>query len=267
VREKLIQSFQELADSVVAFIPTLAVGLGLFILGLIVAKIIEKVLRLILTRMHFDNLVGRAGIDKMLQKIGLRQEISHFIPRLVYFLVLLLMARTLADVLEWVAVSNALAAFFAYMPNLAAALILLVLGTAAGQFAGTMVTQAAESSGIEFAPTLGRVVSSLIMFIIGIMALTQLQIDTEMIRLVTSFLMAGAAIAFGLSFGLGARDVTRHVIAGFYAKKILQVGETLEIGGQQGVLTSITATHTILESGDQRVTISNGRFLDEIAKQ
>ena len=99
------------------------------------------------------------------------------------------------------------------------------------------------------------------------MAMTQLKVDTEMIRLVSSFIMAGAAIAFGLSFGLGAREITRNVIAGFYARKLLDVGKVVEVGGQQGILKAITATHAILEGKGQTITLANAIFMDEVAKQ
>jgi hypothetical protein len=68
-------------------------------------------------------------------------------------------------------------------------------------------------------------------------------------------------------FGLGSRDITRNVLAGFYARKILQVGERLEIGGQAGVLRSITATHAILEHEDQSISVANAAILDQVAKQ
>ena len=91
-----------------------------------------------------------------------KKQLNHFLPRLVYFLLLLLFAKTGADALGLVAISNALGSLFAYLPNLIAALLLVVIGTTAGQFAGRTVTQAARESGIEFAAMLGRVVSALI---------------------------------------------------------------------------------------------------------
>ena len=155
MKEKLIASFQNLMDTVAAAAPKVVAGIGLLILALIVAKVVEKVLKVILVRMRFDSLVERAGVDKMLRRVGIRQQLDHFIPRLVYFLLLFLMAKTVADTLGWVAMSDALAAFFTYLPNLIAALLLLVLGTAAAQAVGSIVAQAAESAGIEFGPSLG----------------------------------------------------------------------------------------------------------------
>ena len=45
------------------------------------------------------------------------------------------------------------------------------------------------------------------------------------------------------------------------------IGRPLEIAGQRGTLRAITATHVILESGDQSTTVANAVVLDQIAKQ
>ena len=150
-----------------------------------------------LVRVRFDKLAEKTGIDKALQRIGLRQQLNIFLPKLAYFLVLFLLAKTASDALGLAAISNAIGAFFAYLPNIIAALLLLILGTTVGQFAGEMITQAAESAGVESAPALGKLVSALIIFIVAMMAIGQLKIDTEMVRIVTSFFL-------GRGFGLWA---------------------------------------------------------------
>ena len=89
-----------------------------------------------------------------------------------------------------------------------------------------------------------------------------------MVRIVTSFILGGGALAFGLAFGLGTRDVVRNITAGFYLRKHLIVGERVEIVGQTGILRSITATHVVLEGDNAtEISVSNGTFLDQVAKQ
>lgn len=267
MQERLFVAFHNLIDTVVVTTPKVLVGLLLVVAGVLFAKIVEKVLRTILVRVRFDSLIERAGVDRALQRIGLRQQLNLLVPRIVYFLVLFLLAKTGADALGLTAVSDAIGAFFSYLPNIIAALLLLVLGSTAAQFVGNMVTQAAENSGIDFAPSLGKLVSALIFFIVGVMAISQLKFDTEMVRIVTSFLLGGAALAFGVALGLGSRDIIRNFLAGFYARRFLQVGKNLEIAGQRGVLKAITATHTILENEHQDISVSNATFLDQVAKQ
>jgi len=93
----------------------------------VIAKVIETVLRFLLTRLRFDTLMERTGIDKTLQRIGLRQQLNVVIPRLVYFLTLIVLARTASDALGMTAIAGAIGAFFAYLPNIIAALLLLVV--------------------------------------------------------------------------------------------------------------------------------------------
>lgn len=267
MKEKLIQAFGGLVDSTIAAVPKVVLGMVLFGAALVVAKLVEKVLRYGLMKVRFDELVGKAGIDLALQRLGIRQELTTLFPRLSYFLVLLVLARTAGDALSLVAISSAIGAFFAYLPNIFAALLLLILGSTVGQFAGQTVSQSAESAGIEFAPALGKLVSGIILFVCAMMAVAQLKIDTEIVRIVTSFVLGGAALAFGLSFGLGTRDIVRNIAAGFYVRRVLTVGRPLEVAGQQGVLTAITATHVVLESEGHETTVSNATFLDQVARQ
>jgi small-conductance mechanosensitive channel len=262
VEEKLRAAFGHLADSVAAMAPKVAVGILLVICGLALAKLIEIALRSVLTRLRFDRLTEKTGIDKALHRIGLRRQLNVFIPRLVYFLVLFLLAKTASDALGLVAISNAIAAFFDYLPNLVAALLLIILGTSLGQFAGDLIAQSARNSGVDFAASLGRAVSGLIIFVVSMMAIGQLKIDTVFVRIVTSFVLGGAALGFGLAFGLGTRDVIRNITAGFYTRKFLRIGERLEISGKEGMLMAINATHTILQSGEREVSVANAAFLE-----
>jgi hypothetical protein len=267
VKEKLQQSFINLADSIIAAIPKITMAIVFVIAALVIAKVAERILRYTLAKVRFDALVGKTGIDQALQRLGIRQQLTVLIPRFVYFLILLMLAKTGVDALGLIAISDAIGAFFAYLPNIVAALILLVLGSSVGQFAGRTVSQSAESAGIEFAPALGRLVSSLILFVCAMMAIAQLKIDTDIVRIVISFFLGGAALAFGLSFGLGSREVVRNLTAGFYLRKLLWIGKEVEIAGHRGVLKAVTATHVILESEGKDTTISNETFLHQIARQ
>jgi hypothetical protein len=202
-----------------------------------------------------------------LHRIGLRQSINVLLPRLVYFVLLCLIARIGADLLGLQAVSDAFVAFFNYLPNIVAAVLLLVLGSAASQFAGQTVTDAAREANIDFARTLGSLISVLILFVIGIMALTQLRIDTEIIRVVTICSLSGLALAFGLSFGLGTRAVMRDIMAGFYIRKILRPGDTIEVDGHRGTLQAITSTQTLLAADDRTIAIANSRLLRGVVRR
>src|ERR1700733_11598563 len=267
MERKLLEAFAGLGRSVVTALPKVAVGILLVILALVLAKLVEVILRAILIRMRFDSLIGKAGVDKTFQRIGLRQPLTLFLPKLAYFLIIFVLAQTASDALGLVTISNAIGAFFSYLPNIVAALLLLLLGTTVGQFAGQMVTQAAETSGIDSAPALGKLVSGMIVFVVAMMAIGQLKIDTEMVRIVTSFCLGAAALAFGLAFGLGTRDIVKNLVTGFYTRRFLSVGKSLTIAGQSGTLTAITPTHAVLYSEGHEIHVANARFLEQTSTQ
>ena len=74
-------------------------------------------------------------------------------------------------------------------------------------------------------------------------------------------------LAFGLSFGLGSRDFTRNIIAGFYAKKLFSPGDQVEVQGQAGEIQSMTAVQVVLRSDDETVAIANTEFIDKVVKR
>ncbi len=267
MQEQLLRIARDLQEMTVTAAPRVVVGIVVILAMLIVAKLVERILHAVLVRVRFDSLLKQAGVDAILQRVGIRESLNHLLPRLVYFLLLLLFAQTAADGFGLIAISDGIRSMFAYLPNIIAAVLIVVVGTAVSQFAGTAVARAADESGIEFAKSLGSMVSGLILFLVVVMAIGQLQFDTAMVRIVTACVLSGMALAFGLSFGLGSRDITRNVIAGFYARKLFTPGDPLEIRGERGVLKAITATQTIIEREAGTVTVSNAVFLDETVRQ
>jgi len=267
MEKKLLDAFAALGNSIALATPKIAVGILLLIGGWVFAKLIEVALRTMFIRVRFDSLMERVGVTKALRRIGLRQQLSLLLPKLAYFLIVFLLAKTASDAIGLIAISNAMGAFFSYLPNVLAALVLLILGTAVGQFTGQMVTRAAESSGLDSAAALGKLVSALVIFLVAMMAVGQLKIDTGMVRIVTSFVLGAAALGFGLAFGLGTWEIVRNIVTGFYMRKFLAVGNRLTIAGQSGTLTAVTPTHAILNSEGHEILVANARFLEQTSTQ
>lgn len=267
IRDQLIESFRNMAMGIVDGAPRVITGFFLIIFLFLVAKVIERVLRRMFTRVHLNALFGRIGLDKTLAELGIKQTPSEALARVAYYLLLFLFARAVVDALGIAVISEAMGTFLGYLPNLVAAVVILVLGSAGGQVAARAVSASAEGSGIDYGSSLGKAVSGLILFIAAIMAIGQLQVDTEIVRIVTICLLAGVALGFGLSFGLGSKDVTRNILAGFYARQIFRIGERVEIEGEDGILKSITPTMTILDKEGQTVTVSNQKYLETVVKQ
>jgi hypothetical protein len=267
VKQQLIDTWTGFLEVVIGSAPKVISIVVLMVIALVVAKVVERVLKSMLSRMRFDQLLGKVGLDEALGRIGVRQSLSSVVPRIVYFLLLFLFARGLGDAMGLTVISDAMGSFLAYMPNVVAAVLVVLFGSAVGQFAGGAVANAADGAGLDFGRSLGNLVSGGVLFIAVIMAIGQLKIDTDVVRLVTACSLGGMALAFGLSFGLGSRDILRHVLSGYYVRKVLAPGSMVEIDGQRGELRAITPTLTLLDTEQGTVAVANSRFLEETSLQ
>ncbi len=267
IRESLTEIYHQLSQFVVDLVPRLVTGLAVLIIGIILAKILEKVVGGTLSRIKFDAAMERVGLTNTLQGVGVKQEPSRAVARLIYLLLVILFLQSAANAVGLAVISQAIESFFAYLPNLVAAVLIILLGNTVGQFARRAVEQSGRDSGLDYAPALGRAVSASILFIVAIMAITQLGIDTAMINTIVIISLAGSAAAFALSFGLGTREITRNIVAGFYLRKLMRAGDEVEALGESGTLTAITATKTVLERDGRLTTLPNSQLIDSTVRR
>lgn len=262
IRTQLAEIFRGMAEATLAMVPRVLAGLLLLVIAFLVAHVVERFVRAVMTRLKFDLLVRRSGIDHWLLRVGIRHSLNDVVPRLLYFVLIFIFAREAAQAMGLTAISGAMGTLVGYLPNVVAAFLILLLGSAIAQAAGRAVEEVGRNSGLEVAAVLGRLTSGILLFVLVVMALGQLQIDTSIVRDFSTVLVAGAMIAFALSFGLGSRDVTRNLLAGFYLRRLLRIGEEIELDGHRGTVEAITPTQTLLRAGDRTIILANATVLD-----
>ena len=265
--DRIVDVLRSLLDRTVEWIPDLVIGLVLVLVALMSAKLVEVVCRAVLRRDRLHEFLGRTGVEDTLQRVGIRRPLEEFVPRVLYFLVLFLFVRTGAQELGLDAIAEVIGTTLGYLPNVLAAVLILLGGSVAARVVGTYVTTSSREYGVEFAASIGRFVTGVILFVCGVVAVSQLRIDTEIVSLVVGCVLAGLALAFGLSFGLGTRGITRNIVAGYYARKVLETGRAVEVSGEKGILVAITPTQAILKQNGQMVSIPNEALLAQTVKQ
>jgi small-conductance mechanosensitive channel len=267
LKDTLLEIFQGLVAFVADLVPRLITALVVLLVGILLAKVIERILRTTFARVKVDTLLEKIGVTKTLRSLGVKGSLSESTARMVYWLLLILFVRGAADSIGLTIVSDAIGSFFGYLPNLVAAFLVVMLGNVVAQFAGNAVRESASDSGVDYAPALGRAVTAGILFIVTIMAISQLGIDTEMIRTVVVIGLAGGALGLALTFGLGSREVTRNLMAGFYVRRLYRVGEEIEVEGMRGTVAAVTPTQILLQVDGRTVTVPNRRLLEETVRK
>jgi hypothetical protein len=159
-------------EMVMTFIPRFLAFLAVLIIGYFVAKAIEKAMDAILERVGFDRLVERGGVKKALARS--KFDASSLLSRVVFYIVMLFVLQLSFGVWGPNPVTDMLNSVVAYLPNVLAALVIVVVGAAIAAAVREIVS--AAMGGLAFGKALATAASVAILVVTGFAALDQLNI-------------------------------------------------------------------------------------------
>lgn len=212
--EALSQRLEEGIRQIVLFLPRLLAGVGILLAGFAIAKMVERGTDLALHRIGFDRWMQDGGVTEALERAGTRLDASSVIAKLTFWIVMLLVILLAADALGVQAVNTLFAELIAYIPNVIAAVVVLVLGILLGEFVKDLVL--ASAGGLPGGPTLGRSAKAAVILLAVFMALEQLDIAQDIVLVFFIAVVGAAALAAGIAFGLGGREIAAEVSREWY---------------------------------------------------
>ena len=204
------------ATKIMVFLPELIGAIIIFVVGLIIAKLVKMGIVKLLKLVRFDSAADKTGVKGFLDKGNIMKKPSEIIGSLVYWFVMILVLIASMDALGLPIVSDILNNIFLYIPNVVAAIIVLILGILFGNLLSAVVRTAASNAGLTTAEGLGKTALYAIVVFSGAIALMQLGIGEEIVSSAFGLAFGAVALAFGLAFGLGGREAAAE-----YLKKIL----------------------------------------------
>ena len=208
----ILTSFTNALNLVFAFIPKLIGFLVILLVGWIVASVVSKAVTFLLRKIGFDRLSERIGLSRLEQRMGLRMDAAGVLGKVVYWFIFLIFLVPAVDALGLTTVSNILNQIIAYIPNVFVAIVVLFLGTLAATFVADIVRGATASTNMGNPNIYAAIARWAIMGFVAIIALEQLQIAPALLNELFGAIVAAAALAFGLAFGLGGRETAQRLL-------------------------------------------------------
>src|SRR5918992_5402967 len=208
--EGMFQPLQNALSTFLSYIPQLIGALIILIVGYIVAKVLQAVVGRVLQGVGFDGWMERGGIKQFFDRAQTNYTPATVIGRLVFWFVFIIFLTMAADALGIPQVSAVLGQLIAYIPNIIAAILILILAALLANFVSGIV-RGATGSGI-----LGSIAQYAIIVYAAFAALTQLGIAVQLTANTFLILLGGVALAAALAFGLGGRDLAREVLQKAY---------------------------------------------------
>jgi len=214
--DTLIGSFRDAATMILGAIPRILGFIVIVAIGWFISSILARGVGGLLRAIRFDELMQRSGIGDFLNKMGTGNDPAGIIAGLVKWIVRVVVLLVAFDVLGLPAVSDVMRQLLLWLPNLVVAIFVLFIGGIAARALGNIVRGATAEAGFASPETLANVTKTTVWAFAIVVAINQLGIATNLITTLFTGFVAALAIALGLAFGLGGRDLASRTLENWY---------------------------------------------------
>lgn len=203
---RFVQSLQDALGTLLNYIPRLIGALLVLLIGYIIAKVLAKGVTLLLQRLHVDDALSRFGVQRFLDRTGTKMTPATLLGKVVFWFVFIIVLTMFANALGIPAISGFLNQMIAYIPNVFAAIVIILLAVVLGRFLAGLVR------GLSGSDSLAKATQVVIVVYGVFVALVQLHIAQALTGSTFLIVLGGLALAAGLAFGLGGRDEAKRLI-------------------------------------------------------
>jgi small-conductance mechanosensitive channel len=249
-------------DTLGDFLPQLAGALVLLVLGLLIARLLARLTTRALIAAGLDELTVRWRVDETLARARLSPSLASLAGSAVRITLSVVVVFASLTLLGLEPLSQSLNEAVLFLPNLLAALALLLAGVVLAGFARERVDRLTYQ--MDFPVPLGQFAQLSTLGIFGITALAQLGVSAGILFTVIAILLAAAAGTFALAFGLGGREVAKALNAGRFVRGAFEIGQTISIGGVRGEIIAIEPEATVIRTAEGSVRVPNHMIIESV---
>ncbi len=212
----------EPARTVLAQIGQFMVSIILVLIILIVGWIISKAIKAVVTKslrvLKLDELSSRIELEALLEKGGIGYSLSELIGVICYWLALLVTFMVAINAIGLTIAADLLNKVVLYIPNVIAAMFILILGMFAATVLKNIIVTAANNAGFNQGKLLSKIVEVVIIAFAIFVALEQLNIGIRITELTLGIILGSLGLGLALAFGLGCKDVAGRAMNDFIEK-------------------------------------------------
>ncbi len=205
--------------SLITFLPKLLVALIVFFVGKLLAKSFSSIIIRVFSAASFAKFVNsfQLGAEMKVEvAAGLVQAIGLIIRYAVMYISLILALQ----IIGLTGVADFLAGLVTFLPKLLSALLILFIGVIIAGFVESLVKRALVTLDPATARLGGKISSYTVVSFFTLMSLAELGLAATFINTLFIGLVATVSLAFGLSIGLGSKDLVNQVLSNWYNQRL-----------------------------------------------
>lgn len=197
---------------IAGFLPKLALALAVLIAGWLLAKFARFAIIKGLRAINFNILTERAGLDDFLSHGGIQTDTTGIFGLLIYWLVILAALIIGFNSMGLTYITGLLGEVVLFVPKVIVALLLLAVGAYFARFVGNAVVTYCKNIAIQDADLLGKLAQYAITTFVVLIALDQVNVGGDIVKVSFLIILAGVVFALALAFGLAGKDAATELI-------------------------------------------------------
>jgi len=211
----IVETFASAYLNFVAYLPRFFAGIVLLIVGLLVAKAVKGLVVGLLKALRVGKFLVQVKVLKEEEAFKVWEALLSELARwsfTIMFLVPTFEAWGLSGI------NQVLNGLLLYLPNVFVAVVIGFIGVIVANLMHDVVEQSASGLDVKAAKTLAGVAHYAVIFFTVLVVLSQLGVAADLIRILFTGFVAMMALAGGLAFGLGGKDLAQDVLRGLKDK-------------------------------------------------
>lgn len=189
------------------FLPSFLGALVIFFVGLVIAAGIGKIVEKLIDALKLDRLLEQLGLGRVLERADVRLHSGRFVGVLIQWFFIVVTLLAVSDILKLEAFSDFLSQVLLYVPNIVIAVLIMLAGVVTAAFLAKLVRASVMAARLHAAHFLGTLTKWSVLIFAFLAALSQLGVAGALVNTLIMGFVAMLAIAGGLAFGLGGKDV------------------------------------------------------------
>lgn len=246
--EKILNALRDQMLLLLNVLPALIKGVVILIIGVILAKILYRLILKFLGAIGVDKLADRLMSIDMFEKATFELVPSKIVAGSVYYFVLIVFSMAAIEAMGLRIISDLLKDLIDYIPNGVTAFLVLIIGIFIADTVKKIVANTCRALGLTSGNLIANVVFYFIMINMVLIALRQAKLQTEFMEENISIILAGIAGAFAIGYGLASRHIMSSLLASFYSRDKFHIGDEITIDGKRGEVVTINNNSIILRS-------------------
>lgn len=212
VQRLVVAPLQTAMNQLMAFVPTILGALLILLVGGVIARTLEQLIIRVLKLITLDKIADQIQLSTILSRGGIRRKLSELIGAVIYWVVILAFVMTALNALNLTVAAELFQQIVSFLPNVIAAVFILIVGVFASAFLATTVRTAASNAGIVQSHLLAQAVQTSVVIFTVVASLQQLKI--QFVGEVFLIILSGITLGAALAFGLGCKDLAGRWLSG-----------------------------------------------------